>query len=81
MIIRFGSSTFRDEKDTVGVFDLDITSQSHITRGFLRASEERGEVVNAAEDIPKSFALCNGKNKGTEIILCQSNTKTVLRTV
>lgn len=80
MIIRLGSNTFRDEKEIVGVFDLDITSQSYITRGFLRSSESRGEVVNAAEDIPKTFVLCN-ENKGTEVILCQSNTKTVLRAV
>jgi len=80
MNIRLGNSTFREEKEIVGVFDLDITSQSFITRAFLKASETRGEVINAAEDIPRTFVLCN-ENKGTEVILCQSNTKTVLRAV
>ena len=42
----------------VGIFDLDITSQSHLTRKYLSAAEKAGQVVNAAEDIPKSFVVC-----------------------
>ena len=63
--------------EIIGIFDLDITSQSHITREFLRNSEKRGIVVNAAEDIPKSFIVCSGES-GT-VYLSQPATSTLLR--
>ena len=36
-----------------GIFDIDNT-----TREMLAAAEKNGEVINAAEDLPRSFVLC-----------------------
>ena len=44
--------------EIIGIFDLDITSQSHLTRKYLSMAEKAGQVVNASEDIPKSFVVC-----------------------
>ena len=79
MYLNIGKTKIINEKDIIGVFDLDITSQSHITRNFLKAAEKRGEVENTAEDIPKSFVICTeGKEK---LYLCQPAAKTLAKRV
>ena len=55
MYLHLGKGTVVNEKTIVGIFDRDITSQFQLTRRFLAAAEKAGEVINAAEDIPKSF--------------------------
>ena len=62
----------------VGIFDLDITSQSHLTRQYLAAAEKAGQVVNAAEDLPKSFVVCRDGEKSS-VYLSQMAAATLLR--
>ena len=78
MYLHLGKGTVVPKKDIVGIFDLDITSQSHLTRKFLCQSEQAGEVVNAAEDLPKSFVVCSEKGKKT-VILSQMAASTLLK--
>ena len=59
----------------IGVFDLDNTSWSHLTRRYLSQAEQAGLVENVAEDIPRSFAVCAD---GT-VILTQPSTATLVR--
>ena len=42
----------------VAVCDMDNTTCSRATRDLLAAAERAGEVINAAEDLPRSFVLC-----------------------
>ena len=58
MYLHLGGGAVVAAESIVGVFDLDNTSQSHITRKYLAAAEKSGQVVNVAEDIPKSFVVC-----------------------
>ncbi len=78
MYLHLGKGTVVPKKDIVGIFDLDITSQSHLTRAYLRGSEQRGEVVNASEDLPKSFVVCCDGEKNT-VILSQMACATLLK--
>ena len=65
MLIALGKEKSVRRDDIIGVFDLDITSQSALTRRFLREAEKKGIVVNTAEDIPKSFVICAEDGKDT----------------
>ena len=67
-----------DEKDIVAIFDLDNSSQSHITRKYLAAADRAGQVVNAAEDIPKSFVVTERKGK-KKLYLSQMAVSTLLK--
>ena len=53
------------EDHILGVFDLDNTSWSKITRQFLKTAEENGEVVEATDTLPKAFILTSeyGQNR------------------
>lgn len=76
--LHLGKGTVVNTAGIVGIFDLDITSQSHLTRRFLREAEQRGEVVNAAEDIPKTFVLFQ-EGGTTRVYLSQMAAATLLR--
>lgn len=58
MYFHIGQGEILDSEDVIGIFDLDITSQSYITREYLKTSEKNGEIINKAEDIPKSYIVC-----------------------
>ena len=77
MYLDLGKGKFINSDDLVGIFDLDITSQSHITRKYLTLSEKNGKVINASEDIPKSFVI----QKDKSVFLSQMNTATLLKRV
>ena len=76
--LHLGRGAVVDTADVVGIFDLDITSQSHLTRKYLAACEKAGEVETASDDLPKSFVVCEGKGK-RKLILSPMNTATLLK--
>ncbi len=78
MYLHLGKGTVVDEKGVVGVFDLDICSQSHLTRKFLTLAEKAGRVINAAEDIPKSFVVYQDRELSA-VYLSQMSAATLLR--
>lgn len=76
--IHLGKGSVINTGGIVGVFDLDITSQSHITRAYLAAAEKDGQVLNAAEDIPKSFVVTE-ENGQRRVYLSQLASATLLK--
>ena len=78
MYLHLGKGTVVRTDGIVGIFDLDITSQSHLTRKYLAAAEKAGQVVNAAEDLPKSFVVCRDGEKSS-VYLSQMAAATLLR--
>ena len=80
MYLAIGKEKWIDSDDLIGIFDLDITSQSHLTRRFLREAEKSGSIVNTAEDLPKSFAVCAEGEKRI-VYLCQMTTATLAKRI
>ena len=78
MYLHLGSGALVEKKSIVGIFDLDNTSQSHLTRKYLNIADKSGQVINVAEDIPKSFVVCRDEN-GMRIYLRQMSTQTLLK--
>ena len=78
MYLHLGAGAVVRSESIVGVFDLDNTSQSHLTRKYLAATEKSGQVINVAEDIPKSFVVCKDES-GMRVYLSQMSTQTLLK--
>ncbi len=76
--IHLGKGTLVRDDEILGIFDLDITSQSHLTRKFLSLADKSGKVVNAAEDLPKSFVLCEQRGE-IRVYLSQMASATLLK--
>jgi len=79
MYLHLGNDVVVHAAAVLAVFDLDNSSQSHLTRAFLAGAEKRGEVVNAAGgELPKSFVVCAEAGKQT-VYLSQLNSSTLLK--
>jgi hypothetical protein len=78
MYLHLGQSVVVDDRYIVGMFDLDITSQSHLTRDFLEKAEKSGQVVNVSEEIPKSFVVYDDGGE-RRVYISQLSTATLLR--
>ena len=77
MYLNIGNDQMIPEKRVIGVFDLEITSQSRITSAFLKKAEEDGVVLDACEDIPKSFLVCDHPYHRQIVYLSQLNSRTL----
>ncbi len=78
MYLHLGQNTLVPVKSVLGVFDLDNSTSSHITRKFLNNAEKNKILINISEDIPRSFVLCNENGK-TVIYLSQLSSQTLLK--
>ena len=77
--LHIGQHVMVEDRRIIGVFDLDITSQSKITRGFLDQAEKEGVVLTAIEDIPKSFVVCDHPYHRQIVYISQLNSSTLAR--
>ncbi len=65
-------------KDIVGIFDMDTSTVSKVTKNFLNKSQSKGEIEIATTEIPKSFILiCKRKERKPKTVISQFNTTTL----
>jgi hypothetical protein len=57
MYVDIGGDILINEKDIVGLFDLDNTTTNKYTNKFLVNKEKYGKLFDYSHDIPKSFLL------------------------
>ena len=81
MYLYLGQDIVVPKNDVIGVFDLDNTTSSGITRKFLEKAEKSGRVVDVSGELPKSFVLCrrNGKRTNETVYLSQLSSATLLK--
>lgn len=78
MYLHLGQSVVVPDSEILGIFDLDNSSYSHLTRKFLERAEREGRVVNVSEELPKSFVLCQSRD-GPKLYISQLSTATLLK--
>lgn len=61
MYLYLGQDTVINTSEIIGIFDLDNTSVSKETRGFLAKAQKSGRIVEVSADIPKSFVVSDNK--------------------
>lgn len=79
MYLHLGSSVVIRQRDVVGIFDLDNTTSSRITRDFLTQAQRAGQVVTVGDDLPKSFLLCRDGAGEITVYLSQLSLATLLK--
>jgi hypothetical protein len=85
MYLHVGQSVVVPFGDVIGIFDMDNTTASQLTRKTLERAEQKGQVVNVSEDLPKSFVLCQrrknrrGSVPSPAFYLSQLTSATLLR--
>lgn len=57
MYLHIGNNKMIKTGGIIGIFDMDTSTVSQISRDFLRKTEKEGRLENSNEEIPKSFVL------------------------
>ena len=78
MYLHLGNEVVIRQDSIIAIFDLDNASQSHLTRKYLSRAEKSGQVINVAEDLPKSFVVCQ-ENGTQKVYLSQLMSATLLK--
>jgi extracellular matrix regulatory protein B len=84
MYLHIGQDMVVRDDDVLGIFDIDNTSVSALTREYLAAAQEKGEIVNVTDELPKSFIVCAGGKRdengaGQKVYISQISASTLLR--
>lgn len=58
MYLHIGNDYIVNSRDIVGIFDIENSSTSAITRDFLSAAEKNKRVIYCTYELPKSFVVC-----------------------
>lgn len=66
------------EKDIVGIFDMDTSTVSPITRKLLSAAEKDKRTESPSFEIPKSFIVYRDSDGGTKICFSQFSSASLL---
>jgi hypothetical protein len=78
MYLHLGQDVVVPVKTVIGIFDMDNTTGSTITRAFLKKAEKSGQIVNISDDLPKSFIVCSESGQ-TKVYLSQLASSTLLK--
>lgn len=76
MYLHLGQNTVVRTVSVVGIFDIENTSTSRLTRSYLSQAEKSGQVVNVSTELPKSFVVCR-EGKRTVVYISQISPATL----
>ena len=62
MYLHIGNGMVIDDREIVGIFDIDYCSVDRRTRRYLTNAQKEGRVVDVSQEIPKSFIVVSGRD-------------------
>ena len=79
MYLHLGNDFIVNEKDIIGIFDIEKSSVSQITKQFLNNASKNLRVVNCTYEMPKSFVVCLDKDLTETVYISQMACSTLLK--
>lgn len=77
MYLHLGQEVIIQSRCIIGIFDLDNTTVSRITRDYLSNMEKKGAVVTVSDELPKSFVVTRGSDGRETVYLSQISSATL----
>ena len=78
MYIHIGGDVSVLKKSIIGIFDMDNTTISKWTRQFLKYSEEKENVVNVSDELPRTFIVTeNERDKKIKVYISPISASTL----
>ena len=74
MFLHLGEDTVVNSKEIIGIFDMDTSTVSKVTRDFLNKGEKNKKIVYVNYELPKSFVVT-----GNKIYVSPLNATTLLK--
>ena len=59
--IHLGENTVVSDGEIIGIFDIETTTVSKITRDYLSKNEKKKNIYYVSADFPHSFVVCEGR--------------------
>lgn len=82
MFLHLGEETVITTDEIIGIFDMDNTTVSKITRDYLSSMQKNKKIIDVSYDLPKSFILCKNKETGEDIVyISPISTQTLLKRI
>ena len=78
MYLHVGNELVVNTRDIIGIFDMDNTTVSRQGRRFLPESQDKGLIINATDDLPKSYVVTKRKDE-TKIYVSSYSTQAMSR--
>ena len=69
--LNVGSGKSIRERDIIGIFDMDMSTVSPITRKLLSEADKQKRTETPSYEIPKSFVLYRTENGETKVCFSQ----------
>lgn len=79
MFLHIGNNFMVNTKDIIGIFDIENTSVSKITKDFLNESAKTNRVITCTYEMPKSFIVCMDKDFTEKVYISQMSCATLLK--
>ena len=82
MYLHIGHNVVISQAEIIGIFDMDNTTGSQITRSFLSEKEKSGNLTVISDDLPKSFIVCgqeSSQERTIEVYLSQLSSQTLYK--
>lgn len=76
--LHVGNNKSIRSRDIVGIFDMDTSTVSRVTRDFLAKAQKKDIVINVTDEIPKTYILtCKKKERKPKVIISQLAVQTL----
>ena len=85
MYLHLGQDTVVKMSEVVGIFDLETSTISKITREFVatsgagRRGNSAAACMNVSMEMPKTFILCKDHKENTIVYISQISSSTLLK--
>ena len=78
MYLHIGNGMVVNDRDIVGIFDIDYCSVDRRTRDFLSRAQKEGRIVDVSQEIPKSFIVVRSDD-GEKVYITNISPATLTR--
>ena len=77
MYLHLGQDVVVKMEQVVGIFDMENSTVSKITRQYLALAQKQGRVVNVSMEMPKTFIVCSGRDQQITVYISQISAATL----
>ena len=77
MYLHLGEDTVVNQKEIIGIFDIENTSVGKITKEYLSLSGKKKRIFNVSYEMPKSFIVCSDSDGKETVFISQISVATL----
>ena len=77
MYLHLGNDIVVNDKEIIGVFDIENTSISKHTKEFLSNAQKEKRVINVSFEMPKSYIVCKNTDGDETVYISQISASTL----